>query len=44
MRWLPAYEDVSTRADERALLEDVTSAVKTATENTGFCVMAICKD
>jgi hypothetical protein len=43
MKWPPACVDVSLGVEERPLLEDVTSAVKTMTENTNLCVTAICQ-
>jgi hypothetical protein len=42
VRWPPACEYVSPRAEERPLLE-LSSAVKTVTENTNLCAIVIGK-
>jgi hypothetical protein len=42
VRWPPACKDVSPGAEELPLFEDVTKPLeKTATENTGLCVIVI---
>jgi hypothetical protein len=44
VRWTPACEDVSPGAEVRSMLEDIPGgAAKAVAENTGLCVIVICK-